>query len=717
MISFNRLFFILAAGLAVLAAIPPAFAADWQVAAAPWRIEAVPSWAYHHDLFVPVPAELGSSTPSAFQTNGQPLPFSPVMVGGQLAGVELEIPEGAPPRSCFVYLTPGPGPAAPARQRRPVIRQSWDAGMTTRPITLAEICRLMAEVCRLTATPKAAEGANSETLASIPTDLNHSSLVCPVPWPNVHNAHNKLTIRIVHLYTQLKQEKAGPLVFSVANNNRIPFCLFIDGQPLLIWAAEAKGSQVSNPAATVSAGLHRLDFYVMVRAGQSDRDWEICPIPLLANAENGVPAPERLVSPLIPLRFALQRRDGFEAVRVNFEDSRLLWGRDNQVPILFLPGGVTVPAGIECAQAGTHVFAGLRLAPFSITDKRAGGGTFSFPALQPEARLLSKWPELSLLTLPAAIAAHQDLRFTLNLTLSRSLREMQAQLFLSQTYKDHSGRILETTSVPLPAETSVPWTVTARPPPEKACVLELQLLAGKQPLTAIQPIHLVSPDADLGRLTAKGDRLLFGDEPAVLRCHPIVSSHPRLSGKKLAWYDEAWFTCQAPGADLTPETVPAPAGIREVRLETPPPTGTGEMARELVRHAKIARLVNADLVVWSLQAPPGSVYETQRPFLTECLFLAQACQAHGCGAIFISPPPLPGTDPEAGRLATLWMKELGMRAGFTVIDLYSSSQLDHAGEGPLANPFAGGPAGTILASPGNAARSWTIQKVFETINP
>ena len=58
-----------------------------------------------------------------------------------------------------------------------------------------------------------------------------------------------------------------------------------------------------------------------------------------------------------------------------------------------------------------------------------------------------------------------------------------------------------------------------------------------------------------------------------------------------------------------------------------------------------------------------------------------------------------------------------MRAGFTVVDLYSRSQLDHASAGPLADPFAGGPAGTILASPGNAARAWAIQNVFEILNP
>jgi hypothetical protein len=705
LIPFHRHFFILVIVLVAFISGLGAAAADWQVSAAPWRLEAVPALADRHDLFVPVPAELGNATPAAFQDNGQPLPCSPVLVGDRLTGVEVEIPAGMARRSCFVYLTPATAAANPpaARARLPVIRQSWDAGMTTRPISLPEICRLVAVLPTV-------EGANIEPLPGIPGDLDKGTTVVKVEWPNVHNVHNKALTRIVHLYAQIKQEKTGPLVFTMANSKRVPFCLFVDGQPLLLWAPESQGSQISSPAVTVAAGLHRFDFYVMVQPLAQPR--EVCPIPQLTT---GTP---NWVSPLLPLRFALQRRDGLEAVQVTFEGARLLWGRDDLAPVLFLPAGLKVPADLSCPLADTHVFAGMRLPAFSVTDKRAGGGTFSFAAMQPEARVLAKWPEFTLLALPVAISARQDIRLTLNLTLSRNLREMQKLLSLRHIYKNGAGKVLETGVRPLPAETTVPWTFTVTPPPEKAATVELQLMAGEQPLMAPMPIHLVAPEAPLERLTAMGDRLLFDGQPALLRCRPITPGrHPRLSGKRLAWFDEVWFTCQAPGADVRPETLPLPRGIHNIHLDTPPPTGTGEMAYELARHASIAKMAAADIVVWSLQRPAGSVYETQRPFLAECLFLAQACQAHGCGVIFVTPPPLPGSDPEAERLAALWMKELGMRAGFTVVDLYSRSQLDHASAGPLADPFAGGPAGTILASPGNAARAWAIQNVFEILNP
>ena len=767
MIFFNRFFIIIAATLAAAVAMPGARAATWQAPSAPWRVEAVPEFSGRHDLFVPVPAELGNAVPSAFQENGQPLPVSPVTIAGRLAGVEVEIPEGMARHPCFVYLVPAAtASAATDHPRLPVIRQSWSAGMTTRPISLAEICRLMAVLPTV-------EGANLEPLAGIPADLALGAAVVEVRWPDVHNVHNKHITRIVHLYTQIKLDKAEPLAFAVANN-RVPFCLFLDGQPVLVWESESSGGQIRSQPVVAAAGLHRLDFHVMAQPK------ETCPLPLLvssdattliqllfkdsdfnkdgvfdagkakaaalkeydANANGGFDAEElrtmmlnaqakaqvvlptaplaaaTLASPLLPVSFALQRRDGLEAVRVNFEKAKMLWGRDNQTPLLFLPAGIAVPAVLNCASAGIHVFPGMRIPAFSVVDKRPGGGTFSFPALQPEARPLAKWPEISLSTLPVAIAARQDINLTLNLNLSKSLREMQTLLALRQTFKDAAGKVLEESSLPLPSETSVPWTFSVKQPPEKATVVELQMVAGGQPLTESLRIHLIAPDAPLERLTAMGDRLLFDGEAALLRCRPITPGRqPRLSGKKLAWYDEVWFTCRAPGADLTPETVSPPAGIREIRLAIPPPTGTGEMAAELARHAGIAKLTNADIVVWSLQPPAGSVYEKQRPFLTECLFLAQACQAHGCGAIFISLPPLPGSDPEAERLATLWMKELGMRAGFTVVDLYSRSQLDRACEGPLANPFAGGPAGTILASPGNTARAWVIQKVFDLLNP
>ena len=247
--------------------------------------------------------------------------------------------------------------------------------------------------------------------------------------------------------------------------------------------------------------------------------------------------------------------------------------------------------------------------------------------------------------------------------------------------------------------------------------------AGAMPFPPLTVKILRAKDADCP-VTAQGTSLFENDKADAHRiafvADPLPDTPQDIS--PIAWPESLYIlddfiaTTNAPQANFLPETLLAEYFQHQPLSQITHAAvhcrrGTDEDIAVLANLSTMVGLKpkTALLAIGckSLKAGLGPLAATD-----QILFVAQVCRANGIQPIFMTLPPLPGITVEDSRLAALYLKELAVRTGIPIIDLYAQALLGHVntGEWYLADHSI------TIPTLNNAGRIWVVQKTASRLD-
>ncbi len=718
-------------GVALLAAEPGHPAGAWREDSAHFRLRVTPAAGRAHALRVDVPLPLSREVRSvrAYRADGSAVPAALTAFEGSVCSVELLVPSsrrrgakgssGAP--AIDVYLFQGPRgetdakPASPAR--RPVLFHRLVRFMTTRPFTSAEMLRTLSAFSIL--------GRDySYGIDNLGSVFNKPTWQAP---PERRTA-------LLHWGACIPLADKTRLAFG-SDQPHVAWFVLVDGEPAAYWrtAAEAPGKTFLGESRVLGPGLHFLDFFVYQRHGE--------PLPgfMMKEGDNDQPpapiSPERLLPVRHPRTVLVQEKapggPGQER-GVSWQGAKVLrFTATDRFATLFRavdPGApkVSQQADIRCPGAsplgdGTWVSPG-RWIPATVFP----GGEGKPPERRFPARLIwepviQQAVRLRLDRLPTVLPAGADL--TGAVSVVTDIEEGNELLLkgLSVTCEalDSSGDVLWSQRIGTCAEGRAFAFQVPCPPAARS--LRLGCSFGGVPAARPVTIRLVRPAGVPADLSAQGEMLFAGSDPAVLVCDPIAALVRGLPGDvpRVGLLDDYIAFAGGPEADLLPETLmPSTGGENPVmgpvirRSVRSGGRAFGTLAHLLKFPAFFALLDMApDAVVLGVGAADLRNGLTPREFCLHLLFLSQAAARRGVLPIPVALPAMPGIDPADSREAALLVKELAWRLGVPVLDLFSLDKLSRPVSRAFGRTFVTHDGRISLRTPNNVGRAWAATRI------
>ena len=677
-----------------------AAAADWRAPDAGWRLRLSGAAADAHLLTVDLPLTCRGRGVSAWTLDGSELMASPILDAERLVGVECLVTAGvgseADRPSLELYLSPddrSPRPCA-AEQRLPVRVTHRLMPLVTRPLTMPEMARLTA----LMPAPRTAAD-----IASFGGDGPWRR------WPRPQARHYGIwhfSCRVRRAETETLRAGPGPA----------PWFLFVDGRPHSDW----RGEHRSRPdgGAAVGPGLARVDLFAI----QGPR--EQIPVLLRGSGPNGAGeefAGADLFSGRGPASVLIDEAGSDREIGVRVHGLQRYIVAANGTEILsFLATalGRTLAAATGGARlrigAGPDLLLGER--PYAATTRMLPELTLTGAGEEAQSLTLPArpvWcvptlidPYLSLAEFPVLTAAAGSLRFAVGTMVAPALTEALAgQVYLSWRQRTGTGTTVSRGRKPLVSASSV--QECSLPLAADAAVLDLTLSCMEQPLVEPVTVRLLRPGHDLRGLQARGRRLFAGADPAVLLTGPLarLAALPRTGvaakpASRICFADDFVAVGSGPGADLLPEEwFREHADLDVTRVSVAAGLAPGA-ARELWKFSTLPQVLEsgAGTVVWCVGARELQAGVKPGRLCRHLLFLAQATHALGAEPVLVTLPPVAGVAADTVRAAALLTKELGLRLGVAVIDLYSRTR--NTGLGNAASTAA------FPAAAGNRRREW-----------
>lgn len=711
---------------------------DWQVPEAEVRLRVLSSSLWSHQVRVDLPESLRGKVQGvrAMLSTKAEVPADLVYLGDQAVAVELLVPRQASrdmagskeesPAPVEVYLLDAPpakGTATPIAQRigslfhRTARRASQ---LTTSPFTATEAVRLLGQ-----ATPSLA-GHNRPPRAFFYGAWD-AVAVGQVPNPSRWGAPAENQVQVLQWSTDLRIESPRAVAFG-ADQAHMAWFLYADGQPVADWRTSVpdESGKFLGPVVELAVGFHLLEYIVIQRAGETvpgvfwrDRDGK-APEPIPAAIQHSV---------RLPTTVLVERKDGlaggFSFARA---DQRMRARSDNEFLELQLApvrtDGKELPAASLVVDGTPQPVAWVPAPVVPAVQVPWGDQTLLFPARNAWISPLPFAVEVRLEEGPVVLSADQPYPAVVRLDRLDGVDDPAARIRLQWRLLDRTGAALRTEEIPCNTEREGAETSFALPLAPATRTVELRVTLDGLEIAGRQRFGILRPEDSLVGLHAAGRSLFVGNERTVLVCAPLaplpaLPPSGRAGAPHLVILDDFWATVSGPQATLRPEKALGTEGRYAVfRLAADQDRAVGA-AGELRKFELLPPLLDqrADAVLLALGREDVQAGVRPQDVCRHLLFLAQAARAHDVQACLMALPSLPGISPEATRETALLVKELGMRLGVPVVDVFSAENLGFFGSQPFAQYFAAAEGTVTLTTPNDAGRQRLADLVRQVLCP
>ncbi|MCK5805841.1 MAG: hypothetical protein KAI66_23620 [Lentisphaeria bacterium] len=687
----------------------------WQDKAAAVRLRAAPAARWAHTLRIDVPIEFQNEAKAAkaLLSDGTALAASPILCADRMVGVEVMVTRlrgkiAKQPTPVEVYLLPKAAtpPAAKTASKRPVLLRRMSQRLTTRPFTPQEMVRM--------AGPRRQRTYYAYGMAGMGV----------VPSQDSWKQPRKRLTAVLHWSTDLLCRKKELRAFG-ANSDQVAWFIMVDGAPVSHWRGgtrREKGGRMSE-ALPLEPGLHRLDFFVVQRHGET--------LPSFLTALSGTP-PAALSGELLHgirrspvLQVELQQGGSTGTLRVTKAHAFSVRGTGRILNALQLASGTpSAPiaiGGTPLPEDRWILFSG-RVRPaitMPLQKEKKTIGTATLPEQHLWLAAPQMGAELQLQTLTPVISASGTLSGRVVVELPSALPvETRKRAKLRWRLLDTKGTVLAHTLLDIPQQTH-PLVPLSIPLLSRAHSLELDCLLDGLPLNSPLAILLVRPsDKTVLDLQARGKGLYVDGQRAVAVCAPRRPPPPRPGGSprmRLAILDDFWAVRAGPEATLLPESwLGHTLGHAVIRIDTEA-SATQGAAPTLHKIQGLQKIIQQKPTTALLAVGGIDLRTGKKPKLLcrELMFLAQALSANGVRPIFMALPTLPGVSADTTRLAALLTKELALSLQMPVIDAFSNERMNGFGGRAFRQAFRA-KGGTIwLDTPNDRGRLWLCELVKE----
>ncbi|MBR6059745.1 MAG: hypothetical protein IKP58_16375 [Victivallales bacterium] len=670
-------------------------------------------------LFVPIPEELAQETKyvAAIDDRGNRLESVPffqdgVMIGAAVNAVKLTAPGGTPPNinpNASLYLLKEPPKENPPWTGVPVRVHRHAQTLTTRAFTAPEMLRLFANLKQrrnqLPPIPTTNFGLIPDGHPRWLQPPEQTYGVSVFTWEGFWNVEKPQTVRFG------------------GNQTHVAWTVLLDGKPVANWQDTEnvefrKEGGRFGAAVDVKPGLHALQFLVVQCLNQ--------PIPQLlikdAQDKEGVGAQPTGLFPM--------RRSPILGVEVNGQpDASVIITIFEEQGFYFqqMDESIVSYRLSEDASAELLPLDSTRQSP-KINNHAICAGT-GYPTIKlntPKANYtfkgFARWTQGVAANFYAHIGEltplvrHGDnLKGNIRVQWPESVPvelhgflNVHAQL---EKADGISGELITTTTADHETfQFSLPVTDDA------TAIVFTSDFAGATPFPPLTVKILRSKDANCP-VVAQGTSLFENDKADACRVAFVADSLPDATQEtpSIAYPDSLFIlddfiaTANAPQANLLPETLLSEyfqhKPLTQITHATVHcPQGTDD---EIAVLANLSTLVGLKpkTALLSIGCKPLKAGLGPLAATDQILFVAQVCKANGIQPIFMTLPQLPGISVEESRLAALYLKELAVRTGTPIIDLYAQALLGHVNtsEWYLADHSIS------IPTLNNAGRAWVIQ--------